>query len=178
MQALKQLTWVRGIQAFDLKTFHWCIGSRHQAFYVRIARRLSSTADGHLYFAAGFLSLILQEWMHAKIIAVAFCVERSVYFCAKNLFKRNRPPAAIQGFISFVEPSDQFSFPSGHTSAAFMFITLLALSISSLFAIFYLWSLGIALSRVFLGVHFPTDTLVGATIGTTIGVLVAGSLII
>ena len=42
----------------------------------------------------------------------------------KNGFKRNRPQDALTHFTSVIVPHDQFSFPSGHTSAAFLMATL------------------------------------------------------
>ena len=63
------------------------------------------------------------------------------------------------------------SFPSGHTSAAFLMVTLLVLFYGPIFAIFYLWAGSVALSRLVLGVHFPTDVLVGSLLGSSIAFL-------
>ena len=104
-----------------------------------------------------------------KIAVLAFAVERAVYWVLKNTCRRNRPQDAIEEFTSFIIPSDKFSFPSGHTSAAFLFTVLVASQQPVLLPPLVLWSSCVAMSRIFLGVHFPTDTLVGAVLGTLVG---------
>ena len=49
--------------------------------------------------------------------------------------------------------ADKFSFPSGHTSAAFMLVTSLTMVYQQGEALLYAWAVGVALSRVILGVH-------------------------
>jgi undecaprenyl-diphosphatase len=103
---------------------------------------------------------------------LAFLIERPLYFVLKNSFKRNRPAAALDNFVSVIIPSDKFSFPSGHTSAAFMMATLISyfsqsFTDVSLIVLLYLWATTIGFSRVILGVHFPTDTLMGAVLGVS-----------
>jgi undecaprenyl-diphosphatase len=109
-------------------------------------------------------------FLHA--ILLAFFIERPLYFVLKNSFKRNRPAAALDNFVSVIIPSDKFSFPSGHTSAAFMMATLISyfspsFTDISLIVLLYLWATAIGFSRVILGVHFPTDTLMGAVLGVS-----------
>ncbi|MCR6651517.1 MAG: phosphatase PAP2 family protein [Cellvibrionaceae bacterium] len=84
---------------------------------------------------------------------------------SKHFFRRNRPPAAIPGYRSVIEPADQFSFPSGHTSAAFLVATTLAFALPWTAWFMYPWAIGVGMSRVVLGVHFPTDTIAGAAMG-------------
>ena len=112
----------------------------------------------------GFDSPFLQA------IVLAFAIERPCVFRFKKQLKRNRPEAALPNFHSIIKPSDQFSFPSGHTSAAFMMATLLGYFIPSLLIPLYCWATLVGFSRVVLGVHFPTDTLVGVMMGISIAV--------
>ncbi len=136
------------------------------------AKRISSTGDGLLYITLPLLYWFLypvQGRTFFGIAFVSFVLERIVYFILKKNLKRRRPPAAIPGFKSLITPSDEFSFPSGHTSAAFLFTTLCVLWFGAIALPLYLWATCVGLSRVLLGVHFPGDILAGATIGASIG---------
>ncbi|WP_239649565.1 phosphatase PAP2 family protein [Methylocucumis oryzae] len=104
-------------------------------------------------------------------------MERPLYFILKNGFRRNRPEAALKDFRSVITPADQFSFPSGHTSAAFMMATLVGYFIPSLMIPLYCWAALIAFSRVVLGVHFPTDTLMGVVLGVGTAAISLGQIL-
>ena len=155
------------IHQFDVRMFVGLNRSGIHASLVRFSRVISASADGVLYvlLAAG---LYWQYGMADALLCamlLAFAIERPVYFMLKNGFKRNRPQQAIKDFRSVITPSDQFSFPSGHTSAAFMVATLVSYFFPALLIGLYLWALSVAFSRVVLGVHFPSDTLMGMVLG-------------
>ena len=102
---------------------------------------------------------------------IAFLIERPVYWLLKNTLKRNRPPKAIPYFKASIVASDEFSFPSGHTSAAFLLAFLVSHHFGFLTLIVYMWASAVGMSRVLLGVHFPTDILAGACLGSGLGFL-------
>jgi undecaprenyl-diphosphatase len=146
----------------------WVASRKTQDQLVRIAKVISRSANGPLYLA-------LMLWLAASnqssdtaflsCLILGFFLERPLYFVLKNLFKRSRPYVALNT-QNFITPGDRFSFPSGHTSAAFLVGTLISSFHPWAAPLVMIWASTVAMARVILGVHFPTDTLIGALMGT------------
>jgi undecaprenyl-diphosphatase len=88
----------------------------------------------------------------------------------KRLCCRTRPDCGIVGFAALAENPDAFSFPSGHTAAAFGIAVALAGEGSWLGALTLSVASGIAVSRVYLGAHYPLDVAAGTLLGILCGV--------
>ena len=157
---------LNSIHKYDVSLFIWLINTRMHGSLTQLSRIWSKTVEGPLY--ALIISIVYGSQGYSAYlqgILLAFLIERLIYFVVKNSLKRNRPEAALKNFRSIITPSDQFSFPSGHTSAAFMMATLLSFHFPSLLIPLYCWATLVGCSRVVLGVHFPTDILVGSILG-------------
>ena len=90
----------------------------------------------------------------------------------KPLFRRERPFVNREARVVGMRPADH-SFPSGHAASSFAAATALALFYPRASPLGYTLATSVALSRVHLGVHFPSDTAVGGAIGVAIGTLSA-----
>ena len=105
--------------------------------------------------------------------AAATGVASLVVHLLKQAFDRERPPVADPDLGSLVAIPGNPSFPSGHSATAFAAATAVAILCPRMRP----WALAIAaavaLSRVYLRVHFPLDVLVGAAVGAGIGALCA-----
>lgn len=83
----------------------------------------------------------------------------------KRGFVRPRPYLVYEQLLTAKNPLQDFSFPSGHTTAVFSTFVTIVLHHSYLFPILFPIACMVALSRVYLGLHYPTDVLIGAMIG-------------
>jgi len=92
----------------------------------------------------------------------------------KNYFERIRPlhDETIAGLIRFVKKSGGFSFLSGHATNSFAVSTFAILLLKPYFKKIYLvlfWPFLFSYSRIYLGLHYPSDVLCGAFLGILIG---------
>jgi undecaprenyl-diphosphatase len=160
---------IRHVDRFDRFTFVWL----HEVLRIpryKAVRWVSHTGDGLLYVLAAVAALALDtaRGQHFfSVVAAGFALERSLYFVLKNSIRRDRPAVGLQSFRAAITPSDQFSFPSGHTAAGFLFATLVLHCYPPLAPLCYVWATLVGMSRVLLGVHYPTDILAGATLGSS-----------
>ncbi len=144
-----------------------------------LARAVSRSGDGYLHLLLPTLLVLAgvsQSLRFIQLLGLALLLERCLYWSLKNSLRRPRPQAAVPGFRSLVTAADQFSFPSGHSSAAFLLATCVALVWGGPVFALYGWAAMVALSRVLLGVHFPGDTVAGALMGSCIALLSASLL--
>jgi undecaprenyl-diphosphatase len=88
-----------------------------------------------------------------------------IYKALKRGTSRPRPYAAQAGITLCAAPLDQYSFPSGHTLHAVAFTSVALAYYPALFWLLVPFTALVALSRVALGLHYPSDVLAGAAIG-------------
>ena len=86
----------------------------------------------------------------------------------KGVFRRQRPFSSVVRAIVVGKRPGNYSFPSGHSAAAFGGAYLLTRHYPQLAPLFYTIASLVAFSRVYLGAHYPGDVLSGAIVGTAL----------
>jgi undecaprenyl-diphosphatase len=91
----------------------------------------------------------------------------------KLIVKRPRP--VLEGLPPLGGAPSSLSFPSAHATSAFAVATAMT-RVDSLGALAFILALALSLGRPYLGMHYPSDVLVGALLGVGLGLIVPLSL--
>lgn len=139
---------------------------------------ISRLGDGIFWYAIMLsLPLIYGESgiYSAAHMSIVGLIALFIYKWMKTSTQRVRPYHFNKNICQNVAALDQFSFPSGHTMHAVSF-SIILLSYYPEWAVLVLpFTLLVALSRLVLGLHYPSDVLIGIAIGATLSI---GSLFI
>lgn len=128
--------------------------------------------SGRIWIACTVLFLILPRMRKCGAVMAASMIFNllATNIVLKNLFARTRPYVAVEGLHRVIEAQVDFSFPSGHTACSFAAATVIFLMCPRKVGIPAMTlAVLIALSRLYVGVHFPTDVIGGAVVGTACG---------
>jgi YegS/Rv2252/BmrU family lipid kinase len=96
----------------------------------------------------------------------------AVEYPIKRLFKRQRPFVDIVRAIAVGRRPGNYSFPSGHSAAAFGGAWLIARHYPQLAPLWYSIAGAVGFSRIYLGAHYPSDVLSGAAVGIVLAELI------
>ena len=111
----------------------------------------------------------------SKLCLYALLVSAGIAACLKLGVVEDRPFTVLNHVNQLVVPSEPNSFPSGHASSTFSVITVLVHEFRQnriLITLLIIFGLLICFSRVYCGVHYPLDVVVGAMVGVISGVIV------
>jgi undecaprenyl-diphosphatase len=159
------------LDRFDLAEYRLCRSLNRGVAYplvrtfFRIASRLG---DGVIWYVLmGALPLIhgMRGLQVSVVMLVTGAAGLAAYKLLKRTFVRERPFIRHTGISLAQAPLDRYSFPSGHTLHAVSFAWQACAAFPELTPVLVPLALAIAASRVVLGLHYPTDVLVGALIG-------------
>jgi membrane-associated phospholipid phosphatase len=115
---------------------------------------------------AGYVKPNELTFRNACALAASDVVAEGVTYVLKYAVNRKRPFVTYP-FITKKSDAGDPSFPSGHTSGAFATATMLSLTYPKWYIIApsFVWAGTVAYSRMYLGVHYPSDVLGGMIVG-------------
>jgi len=145
----------------------------HSPVRTTIARLLTRAGDASTWTAVGLALLATRTTLGTHLglrLATATLGATALSQTLKRSLGRARPDVSIAGFEPLAANPDRFSFPSGHTAAAFAVAVAFAGEPASLGPLALLLATGIGLSRVYLGAHYPLDVAAGGILGVFAGI--------
>jgi len=139
-----------------------------------VMKGITFLGDGGWFWIV--LGVVLAVLPETRKIGFTLCgaLILSLIFCnltLKPLISRARPYEIAEGIKLIISPPGDYSFPSGHTSASFAGAVAVFIHNKKFGSIALVLAGLIAFSRLYLYVHFPTDVLGGAIVGTGCAVL-------
>ena len=138
----------------------------------RVFRIASRLGDGVIWYVLLALLPLLYGAPAVKpaiVMALTGVLGVALYKFLKKIFVRERPFITHTTIDLAMAPLDRYSFPSGHTLHAVAFAWQACAAFPELGFLVIPLGMAIAASRVVLGLHYPTDVLVGALLGVISG---------
>ncbi|MEM6818501.1 MAG: phosphatase PAP2 family protein [Pseudomonadota bacterium] len=141
---------------------------------VGLFRIVSRLGDGVFWYSLMTVFAVLYGWQGvAAMLHVGFTslVGVGIYTYLKERLVRPRPFVSHGQIVCQTAPLDQYSFPSGHTLHAVLFTTMLSAYVPTVFGALLIFAVLVAISRVVLGLHYPSDVVVGALLGSALAMI-------
>ncbi|MEO8064215.1 MAG: phosphatase PAP2 family protein [Pseudomonadota bacterium] len=165
------------LERFDAAEYRFCrrlnrgVQHRPLRLFFKAASRLGDGVIWYVLMVALPFTYGERGFKVALIMLATGAVGLAVYKFLKRTFVRERPFIRHAGISLAGAPLDRYSFPSGHTLHAAAFTWQACAAFPELAPALIPLALAIAASRVVLGLHYPTDVLVGALLGVASGAI-------
>lgn len=157
------------VDNLEMRYCIWLNGSSRRVFIRLFFRTISRLGDGIFwYILAAFLPYLhgAAGTVQALHVLLTGLVGVAIYKVLKQRLVRERPYINIAHVQQGAPALDRYSFPSGHTMHAFSFSILLSYYLPDIASLVWGFTALVALSRVVLGLHYPSDVFVGALLGS------------
>lgn len=101
----------------------------------------------------------------ARILFVSLIASVAVVEVLKHMIDRPRPCEVLSGVVWLGNVRVGFSFPSAHTAVSFVLASVFGSAYKRFATALFILATSVGISRVYLGVHYPSDVIGGALIG-------------
>lgn len=160
------------ITTFDESLLLWIQNNLRNDFLTPIFEIITKLGDfGFIWIAMTIVLVCLGKTRRRGMVmtvslAVTFLINNLLI---KNLVHRIRPYEVMSDLNLIIEKESDFSFPSGHSAIAFGTAVVVFMLFSKRYSVYPLiLAFLMAFSRLYVGVHYPTDVLGGIAIGTLV----------
>ena len=129
--------------------------------------------EGYVWIAIAVILLFVKKYRKVGLMVGASLLGSLVFnnMLVKNLVARPRPYRMIETLSILIPEPGEYSFPSGHTSSSFAAGVVLYLMLPKKYGVpAMILAFLIGISRLYVGVHYPTDVLGGMVMGTVLAV--------
>jgi undecaprenyl-diphosphatase len=106
------------------------------------------------------------------IFLSSYAISIAAYRAVKLVIERPRPFEVLDNVRLLLGPRNGFSFPSGHATTSFCLATVIAMRYPKMRYPIFIAATLVALSRPYIGVHYPSDILAGSVLGILVGYFV------
>lgn len=167
---------VQQLQLLDLSAIEASQALRWEPLTIVFVLASASVVKGPVFVAAGAFADLRSRRrfpLAASLGLLSAALGSMLAFGLKHSFDRARPPLATSEVDPLVATPASPSFPSGHAATAFAAAALVSSFHPRLRLPLYGLATLVALSRVYLGVHFWLDIIAGAALGVAAGLSLA-----
>ena len=158
----------------DAIEYGWCLRLNRgcsRPFIRDVFAAVSRLGDGVFWYTL-VLSLPFIYGQEALLpvlrMAIVGFTGLALYKYLKSRLVRERPYISLAGIVPGTRALDRYSFPSGHTLHAVSFTVLITASYPELALLCVPFAMLVAMSRVVLGLHYPSDVVAGAIMGASL----------
>ncbi|MEH7012924.1 phosphatase PAP2 family protein [Neobacillus niacini] len=165
---------IQSFYHFECRVFQE-INSHFDKKFINLFFRTITQIGGALFISITTLLLMILSTSQTRLAAIssaaALALSHIPVQVVKKLFPRKRPYLLFETTKILPNPLKDHSFPSGHTTAVFSVIVPFVILNPILATVLIPLGLCVGISRIYLGLHYPSDVIAGGILGSCFGSL-------